>query len=196
MKRVLVCLALIILPVPCIGQAHLEPDGAPLFGSTRSRMFGMEYGRKLKGEIGGDVRIFAVIEGGLVPDFSVGLRKAKGGYRIIMVGETRGDGLERCQAPVANDLALDIIIAWDKVLRQAHKRADRPQGVADAPFYHFGSLLPSGLVMGRAWDAPPNSNPAHLGQIAGGLLQICSGGRVQPIREALAEIRAALKGIH
>jgi hypothetical protein len=196
MNRLLVCLALTILPAPCIGQEQLEPDDAPLFASMPPRLYGLDYGRKLKPEIGSDVRIFAVIEGGLVPDFAVGLKAARDGYRIFMIGETRAGGLERCEAPIANDLAMDIILAWDKVLRQAHRRVDRPQVGADVPFYHFGSRLPSGLVMGRVWDTPPNSNPALLGRIAGGLLQICSGGRVQPIPEAMAEIRTALSRIH
>jgi hypothetical protein len=196
MKKLLFCLALIFAPAPCMAQENLEPDEAPLVAAMPPRLYGLDYGRKLKPEIGSDVRIFAVVEGGLVPDFAVGLKTARNSYRIFMISETRTDRLERCEAPIANDLAIDIILAWDKVLRQAHRRADRLKGGADVPFFHFGSRLPSGLVMGRVWDTPPNSNPALLARIAGGLLQVCSGGRVQAIPEALAEIRVALGRIH
>ena len=196
MKKLLFYLALVLVPAPCMAQENLEPDDAPRFGAIPPRLWGLDYGRKLKPEIGNDVRIFAVVEGGLVPDFAVGLKAARDGYRIFMISETRAGGLDRCEASVANDLAMDIILAWDKVLRQAHRRNDRPLGGADLPFSHFGSRLPSGLVMGRVWDSPPNSNPALLGQVADGLLQICSGGKVQPIPEAMAEIRSALSRIH
>ncbi len=193
MMKTLVCLALLFAAMPCMAQENLEPDDTPVIRGQW--LFGRDYGRRLKPEIGKDVRIFAVIEGGLVPDFMVGVKIVRDGYRIFMVGEKRNVGLDRCEAPIDNDLARDIIIAWDKVLRQARVPAHRPMGGADVPFYHFGSNLPSGLVIGRALDASSSSNPAHLGRIAGGLLQICSGGRAQPIPEAMAEIRTALKAI-
>jgi hypothetical protein len=178
-------------------QSNLEPDNAALFATGSSRLYGVDYARKLKPEIRSDVRVFAIVEGGLVPDFAVGLKRVKSDYRIFMLGERRtGDGLDHCEAAIANDLAMDVVLAWDKVLRQTQLRRDRPRGGADVPIYHFGSRLLSGLVMGRVWDTPPDSNPAQLGRIAGGLLQICSGGKVQPIPEAMAEIRTALRRIH
>src|SRR5471030_1963069 len=149
MRMLPFCLALILVSAPCAAQKDLEPDDAPLFGGMPPRLFGLDYARKLKAQIGSDVRIFAVIEGGLVPDYAVGLKAARDGYRIFMVGETRAGGLDHCEAPIANDLAMDIILAWDKVLRQSHRRVDRPRPGADVPLYHFGSHLPSGLVMGR-----------------------------------------------
>jgi hypothetical protein len=196
MKALLFSFALFFVCTPCVAQENLEPDDAPLFANNPPRFFGLDYGRKLKPEIGSDVRIFAVIEGGLVPDFAVGLKSFKDGFRIFMIGEKRGGDLDRCEAPIANDLAEDIILAWDKVLRQSRTRVDRPQGGADVPFYHFGSRLPSGLVMGRVWDTSHNSNPALLGRVTSGLLQICSGGRMQHVPEALTEIRTALGKIH
>ena len=194
--KLLFFLALVLAAAPCTAQTNLEPDDAPLIAAMSPRHYGSDYGRKLKPAIGSDVRIFAVIEGGLVPDFAVGLKSVGNGYRIFMIGERHDDGLDRCETRIGNDLATDLIFAWDKVLRQSRKRADRPQGGADVPFYHFGSRLPSGLVIGRVWDTPPNSNPAQLAQISSGLLQLCSPHRVQPIRQALAEIRTALSKIH
>ncbi len=196
MKTPLLCLALFFAVMPCMAQENLEPDATPVIRGDAPRLFGRDYRRRLKPEIGKDVRVFAVIECGLVPDFVVGLKTVKDGYRIFMLGEKRGAGLDRCEAPIDNDLARDIILAWDKVLRQVRVGTGRPMGGMDVPFYHFGSNLPSGLVMGRVWDTPPSSNPAHLGRIAGGLLQICSPQRVQPIPEAMAEVRTALKAIH
>jgi hypothetical protein len=196
MEKLFLCLTLIFAAAPCMAQEYLEPNDAPLIAAMPPRIYGSDYGRKLKPEIGGDVRIFAIVEGGLVPDFAVGLKRASSGYRIFTIGETRTSGLNRCEAAIENDLARDIIFAWDKVLRQTRRRVGQPQGGADVPFHHFGSHLPSGLVMGQVWDTPPNSNPAQLARISSGLLQICSGGRVQPIPEALAEIRIALGKIH
>jgi hypothetical protein len=193
MKRTWLALAMILLAAPGAAQEYLEPDDAPNLTGHGLRLFGEQYGRDLKPVIGKDARVFAVIEGGLVPDFAVGLKTWKSGYRIFMLGERRGGGLDRCDAPIDNALALDIIIAWDKVLRQTRKRTGRSVGAPDVPFYHFGVR---GLVTGRVLDTPPGSNPAQLGLIAGGLLQICSSQRVQPVPEALAEIRVALKAIH
>jgi hypothetical protein len=196
MRTLLICLALFFLTVPSMAQVNLEPDDTPVIAGEGPRLFGKSYGRGLKPVIGKDVRVFAVVEGGLVPDFAVGLKAVKSGYRIFNISERRGSGLDRCETPIDNDLALDIVLAWDKVLRQTCPRVGRPMGGADVPFFHFGSRLPSGLVMGRVWDTPRDSNPAHLWRIASGLLQMCSGDRVQPIPEALGEIRTALKAIH
>jgi hypothetical protein len=196
MKTLFACFALLLFAVPCLAQEYLEPDNTPILPGDVPRLFGRDYGRGLKPALGNDARVFAVIEGGLVPDFLVGLKTVKDGYRIFMLGEKRGGGLDRCEAPITNGLARDIIIAWDKVLRQIRIRTNKPMGGADVPFEHFGSRLKSGLIIGRVWDTPPSSNPAHLGLIAGGLLQICSKGRVQSVPDALAEINTALSQIH
>ena len=194
MKAMLFCLAL--LAVPCAAQPYLQPEDAPIAAGIPARPYGTGYARRLKPALGQDVRVFAVIEGGLMPDFVVGLKTVKGGYRMFMLGEKRGGGFDRCEAPVSNDLALDIILAWDKVLRQTRPYAGPPLFGFDSGSYHFGSRLPSGLVMGKAVVAPPGSNPAHLSNIAGGLLQICSGGKMEPISESMARITTALKAIH
>jgi len=196
MKATLLCLALIFLAGPCAAQENLVPEDAPIRAGRAPRAFGRDYGRALQPQVGKDVRVFAVIEGGLVPDFVVGLKTAKEGYRIFMIGERRGNGLERCESPIGQGLARDIILAWDKVLRQTRAPTSPPVGGADVPFFHFGSQRPSGLAMGWVLDTPPTSNPARLGRIASGLLQMCSGDRMQPVPDALADIRTALRAIH
>jgi hypothetical protein len=196
MNNLLAGCALLVMAAPALAQNNLEPDDMIIESSTGPGLYGHDYAGQLLSTLDNTVRVFDIIEGGLVPKFVVGIKTVGNGYRIFMVGSKSGGGADRCEAPIANDLAHDVITAWDKVVLQTRFNPGQPSVAADGPAQHFGSRLQFRTMVGRVLETPPDSNPANLGRIAGGLLQICSKERLVSVPQAVADIKLALSRIH